>query len=191
MSKKDPKGKKSFVDRIKDSSKDFVDGVREEVQDAKKDPSTRESTSSYIKRKKHVFQQTVQERVADTSTAEGVYYSTTAWFWTMFFIIIICVSFFFYGFVNTKFLLVGFMVIIAMPFLVLWCLIHMIPTIQFFGYTIFDRSQLSLRRQLSVGKEIARFFTREFLQESPVFAFFLFLFIIIFLLALLSAFLPG
>ena len=190
MSKKDPKGKKSFVDRIKNSSKEFVDGVKEEVQDARKTSSTRESATSYVQRKKQDLQQTVQERVADTSTPEEMYYSTTAWFWTMIFIIMICVTFFFYGFVNTRFLFVGLLALIAMPFLVIWCIIHMIPTVKIFGFTVFDRHQLSLRRQLSVGKEIARFFTREFLQESPEFAFFLFLFIVVFLMALLSAFLP-
>jgi hypothetical protein len=190
MSNKDPKRKKSFADRIKDSGKEFLDGVKEEVQEGRKTSSS-ESTTSYIQQKKQAFQQTVQDRVADTSTPEEMYYSTTTWFWTMIFVIIICISFFFYGLVSPKFLLVGLLALIAMPFLVVWCLIHMVPTIKIFGFTIFDRKQLSLRRQLSVGKEIARFFTREFIQESPEFAFFLFLFSIIFLMALLFAFLPG
>ena len=190
MAKKDSKSKKSFVDRIKDSSKDFVDGVKAEFDDVGQTSQSKRGTSSYVGRKKEEFQQTVNRRMSDTSSPETVYYSTTAWFWAMFFVIIICLSLFFSGIMYPRFFLMGLLALIAMPFLVVWCLIHMIPTIRIFGFTVFDRSQLSLRRQLTVGKEIARFFTREFLQESPIFAFILFMFILFFLLSIFFAFLP-
>ena len=61
MSNKDPKSKKSFADRIKDSGKEFIDGVKEEVQEARKASST-ESTTSYIQQKKQSFQQTVVQK---------------------------------------------------------------------------------------------------------------------------------
>jgi hypothetical protein len=189
MSKKDSKGKKSFVDKIKDSSKDFVDGVKAEFDEAGSH-SSKEGRTSYVGRKREEFQQAVNRRVSDTSSPDEVYYSTTAWFWMMFFVVIICLSFFFYGVFNPRFFLMGFLALLAMPFLVIWCLIHMIPTIRVLGFTVFDRSQLSLRRQLTVGKEIARFFTREFLEESPIFAFFLFLFILVFILSILMAVTP-
>ena len=188
MNKKDSKSKKSFVDRMKDTGKDFVEGVKDEFQEAGK---SSESGPSYIERKKGSFQKAVHDRVESTSRPEEVYYSTMAWFWAMMFTILICLTLFIYGVTAPKFFFIGLLALLAMPFLVIWCIIHMIPTVKLFGFTIFDRRQLSLRRQLSVGKEIARFFTREFLQESPEFAFFLFLFIVIFLMALLSAFLPG
>jgi hypothetical protein len=189
MSKKDSKAKKGFVDRIKDSSKDFVEGVKAEFNEAGSQ-SSKEERTSYIGRKRGEFQQAVNRRVSDTSSPDEVYYSSTAWFWAMFFVIIICISLFFSGIMYPRFFLMGLLALLAMPFLVLWCLIHMIPTIRIFGFTIFDRSHLSLRRQLTVGKEIARFFTREFLEESPIFAFFLFLFILIFILSVLFAFVP-
>jgi hypothetical protein len=63
----------------------------------------------------------------------------------------------------------------------------MIPTVNIFGFTVFDRRSLSLKRQLSVGKEIARVFSREFIGEEPLFAFFVFLFLFAFVLALVTA----
>ena len=186
MNKKDSKSKRSFVDRMKDTSKDFVEGVKDEFQEARK---SSESGPSYVERKKGAFQQSVHDRVESTSRPEEVYYSTMAWFWAMMFTILICLTLFIYGITAPKLFFIGLLALIAMPFLVIWCIIHMIPTVKFFGFTIFDRRQLSLRRQLSVGKEIARFFTREFLQESPEFAFILFMFAALFLLSILFAFL--
>lgn len=187
MNKKDSKPKRSFVDRMKDTGKDFVAGVKDEFQEAEK---SSESGPSYIERKKRSFQKAVHERVESTSSAEEVYYSTMAWFWAMMFTILICIVIFIYGITEPKFFFVGLLALLAMPFLVIWCLIHMIPTIKILGFTIFDRKQLSLRRQLSIGKEIARFFTREFFQDSPEFAFLMFMFIALFLMAILFAFLP-
>jgi hypothetical protein len=190
MAKKDSKSKKSFVDRIKDSSKDFVNGVKAEFDEAGQAPQSKGETSSYVGRKRDEFQKTVSRRMSDTSSPEDVYYSTTAWFWAMFFVVIICLSLFFSGFMYPRFFFMGLLALIAMPFLVVWCLIHMIPTVRILGFTVFDRSQLSLRRQLSVGKEIARFFTREFLEESPTFAFILFMFILFFLMSIFFAIVP-
>ena len=187
VNKKDSKAKKSFVDRMKDTGKDFVEGVKDEFKEGEK---SSETGPSYIERKKGAFKQAVNERVESTSRPEEVYYSTMAWFWAMMFTIFICIILFFYGIGTPKFLFVGLLALLAMPFLVVWCIIHMIPTIKFLGFTIFDRRQLSLRRQLSVGKEIARFFTREFIQESPEFAFILFMFVGLFLLSVLFAFVP-
>ncbi len=188
MNKKDSKLKRSFVDRMKDTGKDFVEGVKGEFQEAGKSSG---SGPSYVERKKEAFQQAVHDRVESTSSPEEVYYSTMAWFWAMMFTILICITLFFYGIAVSKFFFIGLLALLAMPFLVIWCVIHMIPTVKIFGFTIFDRRQLSLRRQLSVGKEIARFFTREFLQESPEFAFILFVFAALFLISLLFAFIPG
>jgi hypothetical protein len=188
VNKKDSKSKRSFIDRMKDSGKDFVDGIKDEYQEASK---SSESGPSYIEKKKGAVKQAYQDRMESTSRPEEVYYSTMAWFWAMMFTILICFTLFFYGIASPKFFLVGLLALLGMPVLVIWCVIHMIPTIKIFGFTVFDRRQLSLRRQLSVGKEIARFFTREFLQESPEFAFMLFMFVAIFLMALLFAFIPS
>jgi hypothetical protein len=190
MAKKDPKQKKSLFDRVKESSKDFVDGVKAEFDEAETPQSSRGERTSYVGRKREEFQQAVNRRVSDTSSPDQVYYSTTAWFWAMFFVIIICLSLFFSGIMYPRFFFMGLLALLAMPFLVIWCLIHMIPTIRIFGFTVFDRSQLSLRRQLSVGREIARFFTREFLEESPIFAFLLFMFMLMFILSILMAVTP-
>jgi hypothetical protein len=190
VSDKKSKSKRGFIDRIKDSGKDFVEGIKEELNEPASSSETKKKKQSYFKQKGEGFHQTLSTRMSDTSTPEEVYYSTTAWFWSMFFVIMICVTLFLYGLMNPRFLLLGFLSLIAMPFLVVWCLIHMIPTVRVFGFTIFDRNQLSLRRQLTLGKEIARFFSREFLEESPLFAFLLFTFILIFILTLITAIMP-
>ena len=192
MAEKKPKSKRGFMDRIKDSGKDFMDGIKEELSDpaSSSESKKRKTEPSYFKRKGEDFRETLSTRIGDTSTPEEVYYSTTAWFWAMVIVIMICITLFLYGIMNTRFLLVGLLALIAMPFLVIWCLIHMIPTVRIFGFTIFDRNQLSFRRQLTIGKEIARFFSREFLEESPLFAFLLFTFIVLFILTLITAILP-
>ncbi|MFW9905284.1 MAG: hypothetical protein ACFFFH_13170 [Candidatus Thorarchaeota archaeon] len=182
-----PKKSKKLFDKIKGSGKDFVDGVKEEIQTAQ--ITTKEKTREYTTKKREEIKTTVERRVADTSTAEDVYFSTWAWFWAMIFSAFACLAIFMVGIANPKFFLVGLLALIALPFIVIWCLIHMVPTIKIFGFTIFDRRRLSLRRQLSLGKEIARLFSREFLQESPIIAFFIFAFFVIFLFALLFAFL--
>ena len=184
----EPKKPRKLFDKIRDSGKDFVDGMKEEIHTAQ--VTTKEKTKEYTIKKREGIKTTVERRVAETSTAEDIYFSTWAWFWAMIFSVFICLAILMVGITNPKFILVGLLALIALPFIVIWCLIHMVPTIKIFGFTIFDRRRLSLRRQLSLGKEIARLFSREFLQESPIIAFFIFAFFIIFLFALLLAFLP-
>ncbi|MHA2225390.1 MAG: hypothetical protein ACXAC8_09310 [Candidatus Hodarchaeales archaeon] len=171
--------------KLKESGRDFVEGVKEEIDSSQF--STKEKTRSFAEGKASSIKSAVETRIADTSTPEEVYFSTWAWFWVMIFSVFICLMIFIFSLSNSKFLLMGLLALIAIPFLIVWCLIHMIPTIKIFGFTIFDRHQLSLRRQLSVGKEIARFFSREFLQESPLIAFLLFSFILIFIFSVLVA----
>ena len=174
--------------KIKDTSKEFVDGVKEEVDGAI--VSTREKGKEYSSVKTQKIKTNLKSRVSDTSSPEDLYYSTWGWFFAMIFGIFICLAIFMISITNPKFILLGILSLLAMPFLVVWCLIHMIPTIKIFGFTIFDRHKLSLRRQLSLGKEIARLFSREFLDESPLIAFLFFAFIVIFILSIAIAFIP-
>ncbi|MFX0172762.1 MAG: hypothetical protein ACFE9L_12665 [Candidatus Hodarchaeota archaeon] len=192
MAKEEESGKaaksRKIFDRIKESGKEFVDGVKEELEAGT--AKSKERTRGFATRKSDELRTTIKERVTETSTPEDIYFSTWAWFWTMIFAVFICLTIFLFGLTSTNFLLVGLLALIAIPFIVIWCLIHMVPTIKIFGFTIFDRRRLSLRRQLSVGKEIARLFSREFLQESPLFAFLILLFCIMFVFAILLAILP-
>jgi len=179
--------KSGLFDRVRKSGKEFVDGVKEELDAGRE--SVTQRAKEYSAQQSASVTASVKRRVADTSTPEELYFSTWAWFWTMLFVIFICLSFFMFSLTNPRFILVGLLVLVALPFLVVWCLIHMVPSIRILGFTIFDRRKLSLRRQLSVGKEIARFFSREFLQEDPIIAFFIFAFFAIFILSLIFAFL--
>lgn len=183
--KEETRSKKLF-DKIKTTGKDFVDGMKEELDQGL--ITTREKAKDYTTSKTADWRTTVQERARDTSSPENIYYSTWAWFWAMIFGIFGCLILFTMGISNPKFFLVGLLALLAVPFVIIWCLIHMIPTIKIFGFTVFDRRSLSLQRQLSLGKEIARLFSREFLHESPTFAFLLFAFLTIFILSLLMAF---
>ncbi|WP_455139859.1 hypothetical protein [Candidatus Hodarchaeum mangrovi] len=176
---------RSIFDKIKESGKEFVDGVKEEIDMGT--ISTKEKAREYTARKSSDFRETVRQRSRDTSSPEELYFSAWNWFCLMIFGVFFSLIIFIFSLGNPKFLLVGLLALIAIPFIVIWCLTHMVPTIKIFGFTVFDRDQLSVRRQLSIGKEIARFFSREFLQESPMIAFFIFLFILIFILALMSA----
>ncbi|MHA2074729.1 MAG: hypothetical protein ACXACU_16345 [Candidatus Hodarchaeales archaeon] len=187
MAKEEGRSGKLFK-KIKDTSKEFIDGVKEEVDEAT--ASTREKGKEYRTVKTQELKTSLKTRVSDTSSPEDVYYSTWAWLWAMVFSVIICLAIFMVSLTNPKFLLMGILALIAMPFLVIWCLIHTIPTIKIFGFTIFDRHKLSLRRQLSLGKEIARVFSREFLDESPMIAFLFFAFVVIFILSIAIAFIP-
>ena len=190
MSNDEKPGKsRGLFDKIKESGKDFVDGVKEEIDTAQ--TTTKEKSRDFTTKKSEEIRTTVKRRAADTSSAEEIYFSTWAWFWAMLFSVIVCFSIAIFSIVNTRFIFVGLFALIALPFAVIWCLIHMIPTVKIFGFTIFDRHKLSLRRQLSLGKEIARLFSREFLQESPLIAFFIFAFFVVFLFALLFAFISA
>ncbi|UCE14047.1 MAG: hypothetical protein JSV04_02445 [Candidatus Heimdallarchaeota archaeon] len=186
MSEEEKEGKASkFFKKVKEGGKDFVEGVKEELEVAQ--ITAEEKAKDFKAEKSTSIRTSFESRMADTSTPEELYYSTWTWFWMMIFSIFVCLTVFLFCLTDPRFVLVGFLVLLAMPFIVIWCLIHMVPTIKIFGFTIFDRRQLSLRRQLSVGKEIARFFSREFLQESPIIAFFIFAFMVMFLFAILIA----
>jgi hypothetical protein len=187
MAKEEGKSGKIFK-KIKETSKEFIDGVKEEIGETT--ASTREKSKEYRSVKTQEIKTSILSRASDTSSPEELYYSTWGWFWAMIFIVFICLFIFMVSLTNSKLLLVGLLSLFAMPFLVVWCLIHMIPTITIFGFTIFDRHKLSLRRQLTIGKEIARLFSREFLEESPMFAFLFFAFILIFILSIVMAIMP-
>jgi hypothetical protein len=191
MAKEEGKSGKLFK-RIRDTSKEFIDGIKEEFDETT--APSREKKEEYRSVKAQEIKTRLKSRASDTSTPDKLYYSIESWFWAMIFLVFICIIIFLfsltYGVTNPKFLLIGLLSLLAIPFVVLWCLIHMIPTIKIFGITIFDRHKLSLRRQLSIGKEIARLFTKEFLEESPIFAFLFFTFLVIFVLSIVVVFIP-
>lgn len=187
MAKEEGKSSKIFK-KIRESSKEFIDGVKEEIGETT--TSAREKSKEYQSIKTQEIKTSLRKRASDTSSPEEIYYSTWGWFWAMIFSVFICFFIFMVSLTNSRLIPVGLLSLFAMPFLVIWCLIHMIPTITIFGFTIFDRHKLSLRRQLTIGKEIARLFSREFLEESPIFAFLFFAFIVIFILSILMAIMP-
>lgn len=69
---------------------------------------------------------------------------------------------------KTVFLAV--LILIAMPFWALFCLLMMIPDVKIFGVTIFSRRNLSLRKSVSLGRRIVYTFSREFYRQNPTLA---------------------
>lgn len=175
--------------KIKKGGKEFVEGVKEEINTSK--TGVQEKTLEFKSQQAVRLRSAVEKRITQTTTPEELYFSTWTWFWALIFAIIGCLSLFFMGVANLRFFPVGLLALIALPFIVGWCLVHMIPTVRIFGFTVFDRRKLSLRRQLSVGKEIAHVFSREFIGDEPLFAFFVFTFVFVFILALTMAIIPG
>lgn len=188
------KKKKGIFGKISNASKDFVDGIVEGVEESDAYQSTKQKVSDKKEEKKSQFKDykndvvtKTKTRIEDTSLPEQVYYSSWAWFWAMILGIFLIFTLMIMTFVNPKFILFNILLLIAIPFWIIWCLIHMIPEIKIFGFTIFSRKQLSLRRQLSLGKEIARLFSRQFYQESPEIFFIFYAFIVFIVLAILMA----
>ncbi|MFW9779376.1 MAG: hypothetical protein ACFFE8_11030 [Candidatus Heimdallarchaeota archaeon] len=175
-----------LFDKIKKGGKEFVEGVKEEINTGTS--TIEEKAQGFKSQQSTKVRSAIAERKTQTTTPEELYFSTWAWFWALIFATIGCLFLFFMGLTNSRFFYLGLLSLLAFPFITGWCLVHMIPTVKIFGYTIFDRRKLSLRRQLSVGKEIARLFSREFIGDEPLFAFFVFLFIFAFVLALAIAF---
>ncbi len=67
----------------------------------------------------------------------------------------------------------GILILIAVPFWVLFCILMMIPDVKIFGVTVFSRRNLSLRKSVSLGRRIVYTFSREFYRQNPVIATFL------------------
>ena len=190
----DKKKKRGIFDKISDAGKDFAEGIVEGIEGSEAYKSSKESFSAKKDEKKQQFRtykddvvSKAKTRMEDTSSPEQVYYSSWTWFWAMIFGVFLIFTLMIMTLVNPKFLLFNILLLLAIPFWIIWCLIHMIPEIRILGFTIFSRKQLSLRRQLSLGKEIARLFSRQFYQESPEAFFIFYIFIAFILLAILLA----
>lgn len=122
-----------------------------------------------------------------TTNPSQEYYRVWGWFWVIIITIFVGFIFIVLALSSQKFWFVAILLIIAVPIIIIYSVLQMIPTVTIFGWTIFDRSRLSARQQLSAGTRILRIFTKEFIREAPAAAFFIFLFIFLFVISLLFA----
>ncbi|MHA2297500.1 MAG: hypothetical protein ACXAEU_17815 [Candidatus Hodarchaeales archaeon] len=126
-------------------------------------------------------------RAQDTTTAEEIAYQVWSWWLLLVMTLIIGVFIIMFSLTNPKFILVGLLTLLAMPVIAIYCLIMLIPEIKIFGFTIFNPRKYSYRKQLSVGRTVAKAMTREFFRQSPEVAFILFAFVAIFIISIILA----
>ena len=78
--------------------------------------------------------------------------------------------------------------LVAFPFYIFWIIYNTIPEVKIGDRIIFLRRDISIRRQLSFGKAIARTFSREMIKNSPQGALIIGLFFLLFIYLLISPF---
>ena len=88
---------------------------------------------------------------------------------------------------NPKTQLLAVLIIIAIPFWAIFCLVMMIPDVKIFGITVFSRRNLSLRKSVSLGRRILYTFSREFYRQNPLLATLLIVYFLLIIAAILYA----
>ena len=175
---KPPSKGRSLSDTFKDiaqKAQNFVDESQ-----TKYTSDTKSSTSSTKRSGQRWY-----ERPSTNPSQE--YYRVWSWFWVIIITFFAGLFFFFLALSSPKFWFVAILIIIAVIAIIFYSITQMIPQITIFGWTIFDRSKLSARQQLSAGTRILRIFTREFIREAPAAAFFIFLFIVLIIISIVFA----
>ncbi|MHA1450758.1 MAG: hypothetical protein ACTSP4_15225 [Candidatus Hodarchaeales archaeon] len=130
----------------------------------------------------------IMSRAQDTTTPEDISYHVWSWWILLVTVLVIGTFIIIISLSNSKFLFLGLLTLIAMPVIVIYCLIMLIPEIKIFGFTVFDPKKLATRKRLSVGKTIAQTMGREFIRQSPETAFLIFFIIALFIIAIVMAF---
>ena len=88
---------------------------------------------------------------------------------------------------NQKTIFLAILILVAMPFWALFCLLMMIPDVKIFGVTVFSRRNLSLRKSVSFGRRILYTFSREFYRQNPFMATVLLVYLGLIIVAVLYA----
>ena len=129
----------------------------------------------------------VMSRAQDTTTPEDISYHVWSWWMLLVTVLVVGMMIIIISLSNSKFLLLGLLTLIAMPVIVIYCLIMLIPEIKIFGFTVFDPKKLATRKRFSVGKTIAQSMGREFIRQSPEAAFMILFIIALFIIAVVLA----
>lgn len=123
------------------------------------------------------------------SQIEGQIFSWYGYMWSIIaFGFVILISFVISS-SDSRFSLLPFILLIAFPFYIFWIIYNAIPEIKIGNRIIFSRDNVSIRKQLSFGKAIARTFSREMIKNSPEGAIVIGLFLLLLFYLVLSPFL--
>ncbi|MCE7736391.1 MAG: hypothetical protein GPJ54_16040 [Candidatus Heimdallarchaeota archaeon] len=120
------------------------------------------------------------------SQIEGQIFSWYGYMWSIIaFAFVILISFAISS-SDGRFTLLPIILLIAFPFYIFWIIYNAIPEIKIGNRIIFSRDDISIRKQLSFGKAIARTFSREMIKNSPEGAMIIGLFLLLLLYIVLS-----
>ena len=158
---------------LKNKLNDFANQVQENSQQQKNN-----NQQSNYGRNKNTYQTSNPEQVL------GTMWSYFFALWIGLFISLIAVIALM-G--NPKTSLLAILILIAIPFWVLFCILMMIPDVKIFGVTIFSRRNLSLRKSVSLGRRILYTFSREFYHQNPLLATILLLYGALIIIAVIYA----
>ena len=113
----------------------------------------------------------------------------TGWFWSTIAYGFVIILSFVISSSDSRFTLLPIILLIGFPFFLYYAIINSIPEIKIGNRVIFSRKNLSFQQQLTFTKQVARTFSREMLENSPVGAFFIFAFVILLIFVLIRPFL--
>lgn len=160
---------------IESGIRNVKDGIQSEIakvaiNGAHKSKSNLQSGSSFEKR------------------IEDQLFSWYGWIWSIIaFAFVILISFAISS-SDGRFSLLPFVLLIIFPFYIFWIIYYSIPEIKIGSSIIFSRKDVSVRRQLSFGKAIARTFSREMIRNSPEGAMIIGFFLLLLLYVIFSPF---
>ena len=159
------------------SIKNKLNDIANQVQEDYKNQNTNNQRSNQGQRK-GAYSTSNPEQVI------GTMWSYFFAFWLGLFISLFAIMVFL---TNQKTFFLAILILIALPFWAIFCLLMMIPDVKIFGVTVFSRRNLSLRKSVSLGRRILYTFSREFVKQNPTMATLLFAYFFLIIIAVIYA----
>lgn len=119
---------------------------------------------------------------------EDQLFSWYGWIWSIVaFAFVILISFAISS-SDGRFALLPIILLVIFPIYILWVIYYSIPEIKIGNSVLFSRKSVSVRRQLSFGKALARTFSREMIKNSPQGAMVIGIFLLVLIFLIFSPF---
>ncbi|OLS23373.1 MAG: hypothetical protein HeimC2_26840 [Candidatus Heimdallarchaeota archaeon LC_2] len=119
---------------------------------------------------------------------EDQLFSWYGWIWSIVaFAFVILISFAISS-TDGRFERLPIILLVIFPIYILWVVYYSIPEIKIGNSVLFSRKSVSVRRQLSFGKALARTFSREMIKNSPQGAMVIGIFLLLLIFLILSPF---
>ena len=116
---------------------------------------------------------------------EDQLFSWDGWIWSIVtFVFVILISFAISS-ADSRFTLLP-IILLMLPIYIMWVIYYSIPEIKIGNSILFSRKNVSVRRQLSFGKAIARTFSKEMIKNSPQGAMIIGMFFLLLIFLILS-----